>query len=125
MRNVCQLIFNSDASIGRTPDPWFRVHTLLFRRPKTDFFHIALEPGARGRFLGMLVAIPLAAYSVAGFEVTTMLVTSHGWLGGLSNSLPLTRSSAEAVQPRTSVIRTMKFITFCLVTFYVSEDLYL
>ncbi|KIM55752.1 hypothetical protein SCLCIDRAFT_1220924, partial [Scleroderma citrinum Foug A] len=59
-----------------------------------------LEPGARGRFLGMLVAIPLAAYSVAGFEVTTM-------------------SSAEAVQPRTSVIRTMKFITFCLVTFYI------
>ena len=44
--------------------------------PETDVFHIALEPGARGRFLGMLVAIVPAAFSVGGFELITMLVAS-------------------------------------------------
>lgn len=59
-----------------------------------------LEPGARGRFLGMLVAIVPAAYSVAGFELITM-------------------SSAEAVQPRTSVIQAMKFVILRIVTFFI------
>ncbi|KAI6143741.1 general amino acid permease [Pisolithus tinctorius] len=59
-----------------------------------------LEPGATGRFLGMLVAVVPAAYSVSGFELIAI-------------------SAAESKQPRTNIIRAMKFVVFRLVLFYV------
>ncbi|KAI6141929.1 general amino acid permease [Pisolithus tinctorius] len=59
-----------------------------------------LEPGATGRFLGMLVAVVPAAYSVSGFELIAI-------------------SAAESKQPRTNIIRAMKFVVFRLVLFYL------
>lgn len=59
-----------------------------------------LEPGATGRFLGLLVAIVPAAYSVSGFELIAI-------------------GAAESVQPRTNIIRAMKFVIFRLVFFYL------
>lgn len=61
-----------------------------------------LEPGATGRFLGLLVAIVPAAYSVSGFELIAI-------------------GAAESVQPRTNITRAMKFVIFRLVFFYLSS----
>ncbi|KAG6333090.1 hypothetical protein ID866_6003 [Astraeus odoratus] len=59
-----------------------------------------LEPGATGRFLGLLVAIVPAAFSVSGFELIAI-------------------SAAESVQPRTNIIRAMKYVIFRLIFFYI------
>ncbi|KAI5984926.1 general amino acid permease [Pisolithus marmoratus] len=59
-----------------------------------------LEPGALGRFIGLLVAIVPAAFSVSGFELIAI-------------------GAAESVQPRTNIIRAMKFVVFRLVFFYL------
>ncbi|KIJ64779.1 hypothetical protein HYDPIDRAFT_28140 [Hydnomerulius pinastri MD-312] len=59
-----------------------------------------LEPGATGRFLGMLVAISPAAFSVSGIELIAI-------------------TAAEAQQPRTNIIRAMKTVIFRLVVFYI------
>ncbi|KAL4072265.1 general amino acid permease 1 [Scleroderma citrinum] len=61
-----------------------------------------LEPGARGRFLGMLVAIVPAAFSLAGFELISI-------------------SAAESIQPRTNIIKAMKFVIFRIVFFFISS----
>ncbi|KIJ16459.1 hypothetical protein PAXINDRAFT_10909 [Paxillus involutus ATCC 200175] len=59
-----------------------------------------LEPGATGRFLGLLVAIAPAAFSVTGIELIAI-------------------TAAEAQQPRTNIIRAMKTVIFRLVLFYI------
>ncbi|KIK98890.1 hypothetical protein PAXRUDRAFT_9247 [Paxillus rubicundulus Ve08.2h10] len=59
-----------------------------------------LEPGATGRFLGLLVAIGPAAFSVSGIELISI-------------------TAAEAKQPRTNIIRAMKTVIFRLVLFYI------
>ncbi|KAI6038671.1 general amino acid permease [Pisolithus marmoratus] len=60
-----------------------------------------LEPGAAGRFIGLLVAIVPAAFSVSGFELIAMSVQ-------------------ESVQARTNIIRAMKFVVFRLVFYLCS-----
>ncbi|KAF9224925.1 general amino acid permease [Gyrodon lividus] len=59
-----------------------------------------LEPGATGRFLGLLVAIGPAAFSVTGIELIAI-------------------TAAEAKQPRTNIIKAMKTVIFRLVIFYI------
>jgi amino acid transporter len=59
-----------------------------------------LEPGALGRFLGLLVAIAPAAYSLGGVELIAV-------------------TSAEAQQPRTNIIKAMKTVIFRLIFFYI------
>ncbi|KAF9224940.1 hypothetical protein BS17DRAFT_779328 [Gyrodon lividus] len=60
----------------------------------------SLEPGASGRFLGLLVAIGPAAFSVTGIELIAI-------------------TAAEAKQPRTNIIKAMKTVIFRLVFFYI------
>ncbi|KAF9238127.1 general amino acid permease [Melanogaster broomeanus] len=59
-----------------------------------------LEPGAMGRFLGLLVAIAPAAFSVSGIELIAV-------------------TAAEAQQPRTNIIKAMKTVIFRLIVFYI------
>ncbi|KAH7912835.1 amino acid permease/ SLC12A domain-containing protein, partial [Hygrophoropsis aurantiaca] len=59
-----------------------------------------LEPGARGRFVGLLVAIVPAAFSVSGIELIAI-------------------TAAEARQPRTNIVRAMRTVIFRLLFFYL------
>ncbi|KAF8843482.1 general amino acid permease [Paxillus ammoniavirescens] len=59
-----------------------------------------LEPGATGRFLGLLVAISPAVFSMGGIELIAI-------------------TAAESKQPRTNVIRAMKTVIFRLVLFFI------
>jgi amino acid transporter len=61
-----------------------------------------LEPGAMGRFLGLLVAITPAAFSVSGVELIAI-------------------TAAEAQQPRTNIIKAMKTVIFRLVFFFIAS----
>ncbi|KAG8216141.1 amino acid permease-domain-containing protein [Butyriboletus roseoflavus] len=60
----------------------------------------ALEPGATGRFLSLLVVITPAAFSVSGIELIAI-------------------SAAETQQPRTNIIKAMKTVIFRLVFFFI------
>ncbi|KIK98889.1 hypothetical protein PAXRUDRAFT_133267 [Paxillus rubicundulus Ve08.2h10] len=59
-----------------------------------------LEPGATGRFLGLLVAISPTVFSMGGIELIAI-------------------TSAEAKQPRTNIIKAMKTVIFRLVLFFI------
>ncbi|KAH7928822.1 general amino acid permease [Leucogyrophana mollusca] len=59
-----------------------------------------LEPGARGRFVGLLVAIVPAAFSVSGIELIAI-------------------TAGEAKQPRTNIVRAMRTVIFRLLFFYL------
>ncbi|KAN0094551.1 Amino acid permease/ SLC12A domain containing protein, partial [Tylopilus felleus] len=61
-----------------------------------------LEPGAAGRFLGLLVAITPAAFSLSGIELIAI-------------------TAAEAKQPRTNIIKAMKTVIFRLLFFFIAS----
>ncbi|KAG6369107.1 amino acid permease/ SLC12A domain-containing protein [Boletus reticuloceps] len=63
---------------------------------------IVLEPGATGRFLGILVAITPAAFSLSGIELISI-------------------TAAEAQQPRTNIIKAMRTVIFRLIFFYIAS----
>ncbi|KAF8558636.1 general amino acid permease [Imleria badia] len=63
-----------------------------------------LEPGATGRFLGLLVSMSPAAFSLTGFELIAI-------------------TAAEVKQPRTNIIKAMKTVIFRLVIFFVRNIL--
>ncbi|KAF8558635.1 general amino acid permease [Imleria badia] len=60
-----------------------------------------LEPGATGRFLGLLVAITPAVFSIGGIELISI-------------------TAAEAEQPRTNILKAMKLVVFRLVFFFIA-----
>jgi hypothetical protein len=62
-------------SIGGIRELWFLVSELgssWYNADEIVSFRVALEPGAMGRFLGLLVAITPAAFSVSGVELIAM-----------------------------------------------------
>ncbi|KAN0094549.1 Amino acid permease/ SLC12A domain containing protein, partial [Tylopilus felleus] len=61
-----------------------------------------LEPGATGRFLGLLVAITPAAFSLSGIELIAV-------------------TAAEAKQPRTNIIKAMKTVIFRMLFFFIAS----
>ncbi|KAG6380336.1 amino acid permease/ SLC12A domain-containing protein [Boletus reticuloceps] len=73
---------------------------LYWRNPGP--FVSLLEPGATGRFLGILVAITPAAFSLSGIELISI-------------------TAAEAQQPRTNIIKAMRTVIFRLIFFYIAS----
>lgn len=67
---------NSANSTGKIPDLWFLVSLYRLKlagMPQKLTFHATVfEPGALGRFIGMLVAITPAAFSMSGIELISM-----------------------------------------------------
>ncbi|KAI9567716.1 general amino acid permease [Boletus coccyginus] len=61
-----------------------------------------LEPGALGRFLGLLATLTPAAFSVGGIELISI-------------------AAAETQQPRTNIIKAMKTVIFRLVFFFIAS----
>jgi hypothetical protein len=63
-------------SIGAIPDRWFPVRLCLLKIDQHLICLQVLEPGAKGRFLGLLVAIVPAAFSMGGIELVAMCLPS-------------------------------------------------
>ncbi|KAG6380298.1 general amino acid permease 1 [Boletus reticuloceps] len=62
----------------------------------------ALEPGAKGRFLGLLVSITPAVFAIGGIELISITV-------------------AETKQPRTNIIKAMRTVVFRLAFFFIAS----
>ncbi|EGO27031.1 general amino acid permease [Serpula lacrymans var. lacrymans S7.9] len=60
-----------------------------------------LEPGGRGRFVGMLVALVPAAFSMSGVELIAI-------------------SAAETQNPRKNIVRAMRTVLFRILFFYIT-----
>ncbi|KAF8452647.1 general amino acid permease [Boletus edulis BED1] len=63
---------------------------------------VALEPGAKGRFLGLLVSITPAVFAIGGIELISITV-------------------AETKQPRTNIIKAMRTVVFRLAFFFIAS----
>lgn len=81
-------------------------------------FFVALEPGALGRFLGLLLGIVYAAFAICGMEIVTLLVievcSSKSFLISTSTS-----AVAETRNPRKNMIAAMRTVFFRIFVCYV------
>lgn len=91
------------------------------------YFNEVLEPGARGRFVGMLAAIVPAYYSMGGQEIIAMweflgLSTVPIWEVDRQQGInAFDSAAAETVNPRRNIAMAMRTVFFRILIFYVSS----
>jgi len=81
--------------------------------------YTALEPGALGRFLGLLLGIIYAAFAMCGMEIMTLSVIQCLLIWPSCLISLLSSAAAETRNPRKNMVTAMRTVFFRIFVCYV------